>query len=130
MGEKSSNRTDCLEYRNENTGLWGKIARLPVGWLAVALGVFAAGQQAQAQPIKALEYYGGPVLERFTDAIWRPGSQDEVAIHDATFATYMTRYNILEPQGYRLYILETVVLSSGDLRYNAVWQKGVVDRPL
>jgi len=64
------------------------------------------------------------------DAIWRPGNHAEISIHDATFATYMTEYNNLSAQGYRLYILDTVVLSTGDVLYNAIWQKGTVDRPL
>ncbi len=51
-------------------------------------------------------------------------------IHDATFAAYQSESNTLEPQGYRLYMLDTVVLASGDVRYSAVWQKGSVDRPL
>lgn len=105
--EQSAYAISGTELYKMNTSLSG------LGWRLYQLASYVVGSAA-------------PVY----DAVWRPGSQDEVTIHNAAFSTYMTKYNTLEAQGYRLYILETVVLSSGDLRYNAVWQKGVVDRPL
>lgn len=49
-------------------------------------------------------------------------SLDEIQIYGWTYAKYRAKYNALWPQGWRLYSLQSYVLSNGDVRYNAVWR--------
>jgi Bacterial tandem repeat domain 1 len=51
-------------------------------------------------------------------------SLDEIQVYGWTYADYRTKYNKLFPEGWRLYSLQAYVLSTGDVRYNAVWRPG------
>ncbi len=50
-------------------------------------------------------------------------SQDEIRLHDVTFADYKKKYGEISPDGWRVYILQPYVLADGDVRYNAVWRR-------
>jgi hypothetical protein len=63
-------------------------------------------------------------------AVWRPGTHEEKTFFGSTYADYKAKYDEIFPQGWRLYILNTYVLPNGDLRYDAVWRLGTIDRPL
>jgi hypothetical protein len=63
-------------------------------------------------------------------AVWRPETHEEKVFFGLTYADYKAKYDEIFPQGWRLYILNTYVLSNGDLRYDAVWRLGTIDRPL
>jgi hypothetical protein len=64
------------------------------------------------------------------NAVWRPGSMPEYQVYGYTYADYRKRYDELFPQGWRLYVLDSFVTGDGQVRYNAVWRIGTVDRPL
>src|ERR1035438_10024107 len=49
-------------------------------------------------------------------------SLDELQVYGWTYADYRAKYNKLFPEGWRLYSLQSYVLSNGDVRYNAVWR--------
>jgi hypothetical protein len=70
---------------------------------------------------------GGQVLHNM---VWRPGTHDETAVYGRTYSEYLKKYNELWPNGWRLYVLNTYVLPSGEVRYDAVWRLGTIDRPL
>jgi len=64
------------------------------------------------------------------DVIWRPGSHAEQGIYGWTYSDYRARYDELYPQGWRLYVLHAFVLPGGEVRYDAVFRKGTIDRAL
>jgi len=64
------------------------------------------------------------------NAVWRPATHAETQIYDWTYSNFLTEYNTLWTEGWRLYILNTYVLPGDVVRYDAVWQEGTVDRPL
>jgi len=66
---------------------------------------------------------------RYT-AVWRPATHGEIQVYDWTFADFQTEYNTLWTEGWRLYILNAYVLPGDEVRYDAVWQQGTIDRPL
>ena len=70
---------------------------------------------------------GGQVLY---NAVWRPGTHDEKAVYGWTYADYRAQYDKIYPDGWRLYILNAYVLPTGEVRYDAVWRLGTIDRPL
>ena len=63
-------------------------------------------------------------------AVWRPGTHEEKTVFGSTYADYKAKYDEIFPQGWRLYILNAYVLPNGDVRYDAVWRLGTIDRPL
>ena len=64
------------------------------------------------------------------NAIFRPGDHDEERFHGLSFADYEATYDSLWPDGWRLYVLNVYVLPNGDVRYDAVWRMGTINRPL
>jgi hypothetical protein len=64
------------------------------------------------------------------NAVWRPATHGEVQVYDWTESSFVTEYNTLWTEGWRLYILNAYVLPGDEVRYDAVWQEGTVDRPL
>jgi hypothetical protein len=64
------------------------------------------------------------------NAVWRPATHAEAQVYDWTFSSFQTEYNTLFKEGWRLYILNAYVLPGNEVRYDAVWQEGTVDRPL
>ena len=70
---------------------------------------------------------GGKVVY---NAVWRPGTHDEKAVYGSTYAAYKAQYDGLYPKGWRLYILNSYVLPNSEVRYDAVWRLGTIDRPL
>jgi hypothetical protein len=62
--------------------------------------------------------------------VWRPGTHAETQVYDWTYPDYRTEYNTLFLEGWRLYILNAYVLPGDKVRYDAVWKKGTIDRPL
>ena len=64
------------------------------------------------------------------NAVWRPAIHGEIQVYDWTLSDFQTEYNTLWTEGWRLYILNAYVLPGDEVRYDAVWQLGTVDRPL
>ncbi len=64
------------------------------------------------------------------NAVWRPGNLPEIQVYGYSYADYRSKYDQLFPQGWRLYVLQSYVLSNGQVVYNAVWRPGTFDRPL
>ncbi|MGB6688995.1 MAG: hypothetical protein WBE76_14265, partial [Terracidiphilus sp.] len=64
------------------------------------------------------------------DAVFHPGNHGEIQIYGATYNEYITEYNSLWPDGWRLYILQSFVAANGTVYYNAVWRQSTIDRPL
>jgi Bacterial tandem repeat domain 1 len=64
------------------------------------------------------------------NAVWRPATHGEIQVYDWTYSSFRTEYNTLWNEGWRLYILNAYVLPGDEVRYDAVWQQGTVDRPL
>lgn len=64
------------------------------------------------------------------NAVWRPATHGEIQIYGATYSDYRTEYNKLWNEGLRLYSLTTYVLPGDEVRYDAVWRVGTIDRPL
>jgi hypothetical protein len=62
--------------------------------------------------------------------VWRQGTYDQKAVFGWTYADYRAKYDAIYPDGWRLYVLNTYVLPNGDVRYDAVWRLGTIDRPL
>jgi hypothetical protein len=89
------------DYRTKYDELW------PQGWRLYIL-------QSYAMP-------NGQVLY---DAVWRPGTGDEIQVYGWSFDDYKKEYDELWPQGWRLYILQSYVTSSCQVLYNAVWRRG------
>src|SRR5208337_3037470 len=49
-------------------------------------------------------------------------SLGEIQVYGWTYANYRAEYNSLWPDGWRLYSLQSYVLSNGNVLYNAVWR--------
>lgn len=64
------------------------------------------------------------------NAVWRPATHGEIQVYDWTYSSFRTEYNTLWKSGWRLYILNAYVLPGDEVRYDAVWQEGTIDRPL
>jgi Bacterial tandem repeat domain 1 len=64
------------------------------------------------------------------NAVWRPGNHAETDIYGYTYADYRTLYDTLWNEGWRLYILNAYVLPGDEVRYDAVWRQGTINRPL
>ncbi len=64
------------------------------------------------------------------NAVWRPAIHGEIQAYDWTLTDFQTEYNTLWTEGWRLYILNAYVLPGDEVRYDAVWQQGTIDRPL
>jgi len=70
---------------------------------------------------------GGEVLY---NAVWRQPDQNvsscacdnETQVYQWTYPDYRTDYNTLWTEGWRLYILDSYVRSTGTVDYNAVWR--------
>jgi Bacterial tandem repeat domain 1 len=77
-----------------------------------------------------LQSYVLPDGEVRYNAVWRPGNHGEIQVYDYQYADYRSTYDQLWQQGWRLYILQSYVLPDGEVRYNAVWRQGTLDRPL
>jgi hypothetical protein len=73
--------------------------------------------------------YVVPGAQVLHDIVWRPGTHNEKAVYGWTYADYRAKYDDLFQQGWRLYILNAYVLH-GEVRYDAVWRLGTIDRPL
>ena len=95
------------DYRKKYDQLW------PQGWRLYIL-------QAYVMP-------NGQVLY---NAVWRTGTMPEIQVYGWNYTDYRKKYDELWPQGWRLYVLDSYVLPSGQVLYNAVWRLGVSDRPL
>ena len=64
------------------------------------------------------------------NAVWRPATHGEIQVYGWTYSDYRNEYNTLWTEGWRLYILNAYVLPGDEVRYDAVWQQGTIDRPL
>lgn len=64
------------------------------------------------------------------NAVWRPGTHAETQVYNWTYTDFRNQYNMLFPEGWRLYILSAYVLPGDNVRYDAVWRLGTIDRPL
>lgn len=64
------------------------------------------------------------------NAVWRPATHGEYQVYGYTYTQYRDEYNSLWTQGWRLYSLTTYVLPGNNLRYDAVFRQGTIDRPL
>jgi hypothetical protein len=64
------------------------------------------------------------------NAVWRPLTHAETQVYGWTYADYRAKYDELWTQGWRLYILNAYVLPGDNVRYDAIWRLGTVDRPL
>ena len=51
-------------------------------------------------------------------------------MYGVKYADYKAKYDAIYPKGWRLYILNSYVLPNGEVRYDAVWRLGTIDRPL
>jgi hypothetical protein len=58
------------------------------------------------------------------NAVWRPGNSSEIQDYGWSYASYLSDYNTLWPEGWRLYSLQSYVLLDGTVKYNAVWRPG------
>jgi hypothetical protein len=74
--------------------------------------------------------YVGPGGQVLHNIVWRPGTHEETVVYGLAYADYQAKYNELYAQGWRLYILNAYVLPGGEVRYDAVWRLGTIDRPL
>jgi len=84
---------------------------------------------SQGRRLYIFQSFPGPSQQLFS-AVWRPGTHSEKTLYGATYTDYRNEYNLIYPQGWRLYVLNTYVLANGEVRYDAVWRQGTVDRPL
>jgi Bacterial tandem repeat domain 1 len=65
------------------------------------------------------------------NAIWRSTrTYDEVPIYGYTLKDYKTEYENELSNGFYLYILSAYVLPGDEVRYDAVFRRGMFDRPL
>src|SRR5262249_17760437 len=94
------------DYRTKYDELW------PQGWRLYILQAYVIDGQVRY------------------NAVWRPGNMPEIQVYGWSYDDYRTKYDELWPQGWRLYILDSFVLPGAQVRYNAVWRRGVVNRPL
>jgi hypothetical protein len=69
-----------------------------------------------------LQSYVLPDGNVFYNAVFRPGDSGEMQVYGYTYEDYRNLYNALFPKGWRLYILDSYVVSDGTVRYNAVWR--------
>lgn len=57
------------------------------------------------------------------NAVWRlTGNTSELQDYGVSFSRFLSDYNTLYPQGWRVYILQSYVMPNGDVLYNAVWR--------
>ena len=84
----------------------------------------------QGWRLYSVQPFVAPGGEVFYNAIWRPGTHDEQAMYAMTLTEYQGQYGKLYKEGWRLYILVPYVLRGGQLRYDAVWRRGTINRPL
>jgi len=105
-GERQVYGLTYSDYVAEYNTLW------PEGWRLYILDSYVSG---------------GTVLY---NAVWRPGTHAETQVYDWKYSDYRTEYNTLFPEGWRLYILNAYVLPGDNVRYDAVWREGTIDRPL
>ncbi len=75
--------------------------------------------------IYILQSYVMPNGDVLYNAVWRPGDVSEIQMYGVTFSQFLSQYNTLYPQGWRVNILQSYVLPNGDVLYNAVWRSGV-----
>jgi hypothetical protein len=57
--------------------------------------------------------------------VFRPGDSGETQVYGWTLSDFQTEYNTLWKEGWRLYILDSYVISDGTVRYNAVWRPAI-----
>jgi len=90
------------DYRARYDALW------PQGWRLQLLSQYVIGGQV-----------------KYT-AVWRQiGSVDETQVYGYSYNDYRARYDTLWPLGWRLYLLENVVVN-GQTLYTAVWRRSSV----
>ena len=77
-----------------------------------------------------LQSYVLPNGQVLYNAVWRPASHAEIQVDEWKYSHYRREYDQLWPYRWRLYILESYVLPNGEVRYNAVWRLGTLNRPL
>ena len=80
--------------------------------------------------LSILQSYVLPNGDVLYNAVFRPGDSGETQVYGWTFSDFQTEYNTLWTEGWRLYILNAYVLPGDEVRYDAVWQQGTIDRPL
>ena len=106
-GEQQVYGSSSADYRNKYDQLF------PQGWRLYLL-------QSYVLP-------NGQVLY---NAVWRPGNMPETQVYGVSYADYRKKYDELWPQGWRLYILDSFVMPTGQVLYNAIWRLGTSNRPL
>lgn len=100
-GEYQDYGVTYTDFRRRSDELW------PDGWRLYILASYVLSD--------------GTVLY---DAVWRPGDLGERQDYGVTYTQYRSDYDTLSPQGWRLYTLDSYVISDGTVRYNAVWRPG------
>jgi hypothetical protein len=60
------------------------------------------------------------------NAVWRPGTDDEIQVYGWSYTDFKNKYDQMSPQGWRLYILQSYVMPNNQVLYNAVWRKGTL----
>jgi hypothetical protein len=95
------------DYRNDYNKLWSE------GWRLYILDSYVLANGTVSY-----------------NAVWRPATHGEIQVYGNTYADYRARYNTLWTEGWRLYSLTTYVLPGNDVRYDAVFRQGTIDRPL
>ncbi len=76
----------------------------------------------QGWRLRILQSYVMPNGDVLYNAVWRPGDTGEKQVYEWTYTDFRNEYNTLWPLGWRLYILDSYVISDGTVRYNAVWR--------
>ncbi len=74
--------------------------------------------------VNILQSYVMPNGDVLYNAVWRSGDTGERQVYGYTYSDFRTEYNTLWSEGWRLYILDSYVISDGTVRYNAVWRPG------
>jgi hypothetical protein len=64
------------------------------------------------------------------NALLRTGDHEEKQVNGLTYSDFRAMYDSLWQDGWRVYMLNTYVLPGNDVRYDAVWRLGTIDRPL
>jgi Bacterial tandem repeat domain 1 len=83
----------------------------------------ANGQMAeQGQAMKVLAPYVMNHDQLRYDAAWEPSPQPQLHMFEVTIDNLVDTYDQLWDDGWRLVILNSVVLPDDDVRYNAVWE--------
>lgn len=72
--------------------------------------------------LSILQSYVMPNGDVLYNAVFRPGDSGEIQVYGWTYSSFRTEYNKLWTEGWRLYILDSYVISDGTVRYNAVWR--------